>query len=212
MKLPRSKKAARIAIAQDVIKHINSFKRVGETSYCSISFDALKQTKLSDKVKLGKGRWGEPTLKGGENVSVKDNFDDVVKCCEVCAKGAMSLGYVDIFNELDLQSLTIKDDEEMVVDELLKYFSQEQLDLIEMAFEQRLVLGYYVCDYPWADKMATREKVKFSKEDKEWDECDVSKIPTVNKALKFGARFKNDRNLLKAIMQNIIDNEGTFIP
>lgn len=68
-------------------------------------------------------------------------------------------------------------------EKLRQHFSETQLALIEAAFELTEGVGPY--DAPEA---------------------------AANRAVAFGARYANDTRRLKAILQNIIDNGGTFVP
>lgn len=101
------------------------------------------------------------------------------KPCSVCALGALFIGSVDKFNKLnfDFKGQDYQDREKILTN-LNSSFSQEQLVLIEYAFE---------C----------------------WLDPDTKKPgpPAI-----FGSRYSNDTTRLRAIMNNIITNKGTFIP
>ena len=58
------------------------------------------------------------------------------KTCDVCAKGALFYAHLIRFNKvkISLASIGYRDEEECVVP-LLEYFTQDQLNLIESAFE-----------------------------------------------------------------------------
>lgn len=54
--------------------------------------------------------------------------------CSVCAKGALFLSHIGIFNELKVSDIAFNDNSDSILVEL-NYFSRGQLNLIEAAFE-----------------------------------------------------------------------------
>lgn len=113
--------------------------------------------------------------------------------CEVCALGALFLNYMERNDRLSELWMEQYDDNEFLFD-ILNYkeglldilkdlFDYEQLQLIECAFEQ--VRSY-------------ADDVK--------DRC------LVDAAYLFGERYEDDTQILISIMQNIIDNNGLFVP
>lgn len=199
--LPRTKKAARIAIAQDVISRINVLNV--SHSYCH--FDSFTTN-----------------YHYGDERSVKDFFEDVVPHCEVCAKGALFLAHVDFKNKLTIGSLVGNSfDDEEVCSPLLKYFSQEQLDLIEIAFEGDFVNGECAVDYEWGTSFAKKHGLKRRYDDSLYSPYSGKQFfledsPIIRRALKFSSKFKDDekydKRVLLGIMRNIIRNDGVFIP
>lgn len=116
-----------------------------------------------------------------------ESYKDTVntKVCRACAKGALFLSYVGRVNNLNGTgngSSINYDSPEM--EKLKEIFTQEQLDLMELAFERN--------EFSW---MVT----DFDEEVKE-------------RAYAFNRRRNNKDNMLKAICENIIENNGTFIP
>ena len=67
-KLPRSKKAARVAIAQDVLTRLH-IMNTGQGSYCGMSSDY---------------RYYDNPFP--DDVSVRDNFEEIIPNCSVCAR------------------------------------------------------------------------------------------------------------------------------
>jgi len=66
---------------------------------------------------------------------------------------------------------------------LSKHFGVEALELIETAFEMTPAPS-----------------------------CTIDNGERIDKAIRFGKRFKSDKRRMIAIMNNIIDNDGDFIP
>lgn len=173
----------RVAVAKDVIKQLNDkFLIASEGTYF------ILRSEFEDVI------------------SVKDvKLDEVLKSakekgatCSVCGIGACFASLVNIgdnvlaseaFNTFSLVgNEDIKDHRMRPL--LRKVFPSEQLSLIECAFE--MSSGFDDDDDIVSDD----------------DELDEKKT----KAKKFGKRYKNDKNRLKAIMENIIKNKGTFKP
>ncbi len=68
-------------------------------------------------------------------------------------------------------------------DSLLGAFSKQQIDMLESAFEQTAMITYYSVDHD-----------------------------DIDRAVRFGCRFRNDTNRMRAIFQNVLDNDGEFVP
>lgn len=156
-KFPRSKKAARVAVAKDVIKWINAGS-------------------LSPKR-------GDGYVVFGESASA--TFKGLAKNCTVCAMGAALLSSFRLF---DGEGFSHVVNEGGVCSEEIKFqldglFDINQLKLMEKAFEAIPLLDYETESHglDWTAEI-------------------------------FGSHFKNDADCLIAIMQNVIDNEGTFKP
>lgn len=126
-----SPKKRRVAIAEDVISGLAA-KRLLATcgSYITSAYaeiEAKEGQSLGDDVEV---------------CDLQKVIASTMKSCEVCAKGAMFIAAVEKFNNvkvLDLQvgdnPLRKFDDDEDVCTHLENYFSRDQLDLIEVAFE-----------------------------------------------------------------------------
>jgi hypothetical protein len=110
------------------------------------------------------------------------------KTCEVCAIGAILVGAIDTFDSVrvdDLMSLGMLRLEN-AFGYLGKWFSRSQLRLMEVAFEGGAVSDGFSC---------------LTQEEREKGEEFFSKYH------KRGGKF-----LLRKILQNIVDNDGTFTP
>lgn len=120
----------RVAVAKDVLKHLNFFKVKDGNTYCFLD-------KLPKSIP-NKG-------------SMQDYMDKITntKRCEVCALGAMMLSHVRLFDKFDLDRMVkITDLPDAVRYLHLTYwdaitalrengFSLKDLDAIERAFESR---------------------------------------------------------------------------
>lgn len=129
------------------------------------------------------------------DTQVRDAFS-TVKHCEVCALGGIFVAAVERFDRIKIKNLNympiMRGNTNTVSDlnlhhfenYLYKFFSRKQLAMIEMAFEDLHTL----VDVPAIS-------------DEEEDAI-----------FKFSYRFKTAKNLMIAIMENIIKNKGTFKP
>lgn len=180
-----TKKQARVAIANDVLKLLNSrhLKVASSNGYLVVK----DNTDIKDIV--------------GDNMlcDAQPSINKLVKNCEVCALGSAMVSYVRLFDNITLRELGIHnsfwDKDEIIIEtdkidiseKLGDIFSLEQLDMIEAAFER---------DSTFAD----------------YEDKGDSFHNKINKSLLFGEKYKSDRQRLIAIMQNIVDNDGTFKP
>jgi hypothetical protein len=101
--------------------------------------------------------------------------------CQVCMTGAMFLAQAVRDTDCKVKNLLWNQGREL----LLKYFSQEQLDLIEVYFEGHV--------YSWNKTLY-----------KGFDEDE--------KAHQFVQQHPNDSKRMKLILRNIVKNKGTFAP
>lgn len=194
VKKPRSKKQGRIAIVEDVLKRLKVLN-VGRGQYCKV------QT------------WNIEELDGSHGV--KEEFDNIAPYCEVCAKGAMFLAYIDLWNQFRIDDLEYVAQDEDVCEPLRQYFSQEQLDLIEIAFEGEIIKDDYCDAYEWGEKFRKRHKIEKETVEEFWGPSyryPISQADVVQRALMFSHRYKSDVDVLAGICRNIIKNDGTFIP
>lgn len=128
----------------------------------------------------------------GSNADIQQNFDKI-KECEVCAMGSCLLSTIkfkDSITTTDLKDMPLHRTSKES-DLIVEVFSENQLALIETAFERR-----YSTEGHWSSVIGGV----------------LTTIKEVNKAIKFGMKYANDTNKLIGIMKNIIKNNGTFIP
>lgn len=154
----------RVIIAKDVIMRLKTENLVAETG--------ILVGLVSDNATF-------------EN-SLKNFLNADIESCEVCAKGALFcslIGRINKFSIKDINSESGNDESNKIHKELKKYFSIEQLDLIEIAFEGDSYLGTQLDD-------------------------DI-----IDAAQDFYYEYEDDsNNRLIAICENIIKNKGEFKP
>lgn len=158
-----TKAQARMAIAQDVIAHLDSRKYKGSAG-----------------TYVGTKRDG----------SLQELADSNAKC-EVCALGAGVVSAARLFNRCNsvyVENNVWFNEREYMLGGwdtkriLRKYFTETQLNRMETAFERRLMGDYYFAYYPEADSY-----------------------------IQWGKRYKNNTARLRAIWQNVLDNNGDFV-
>lgn len=185
----------RVAIAKDVIAGLKAKRLLAEQRvYCSTGYDNV----------------GILPKKG--DVELADVLINVPQC-EVCAKGAMFIAAVEKFDKLKLGvnevtegdyygwgdnedeeddgkdtaeqnfNLEIIDDHHKICDHLTNYFTQTQLDLIELAFEG--------------------DKGDFYVSEASEEENTIAGL--------YIERYPDTTKRMVAIMNNIIKNNGTFL-
>ncbi len=121
--------------------------------------------------------------------------------CHTCAKGGLFLAYIGIVNSYEIKGNVINNGENIDSNEmnlLSDVFSKEQLSLIETAFE-----GIY---YPWNKEITKEEK----------ENCFLFRDNFLKSEYKTPIDVEDKRerdfNVLIAICENIIENNGTFKP
>lgn len=121
----------------------------------------------------------------------------LTKNCKVCALGACFLSYIRLFDKVALRDISpskpefstfsagesVDVDYYDIVGQLNKIFSEKQMVLIESAFEQHCVQFAYDIDQ---------------------DDIEAAEI--------FGQKYAEPKKRLRAIMQNIVRNNGVFKP
>lgn len=164
-----SKKKKRIAIANDILARIAAKQIIGESGVWAYAINP-------------------------ETNDLQEHLDSNGKC-QCCALGAAICGVAFFKDQIELDYA----DEASYSDnrnELLDIFGEEQLSLIENAFERGN--GYFNEDaYDWENGD---------------DEEGYKLKPLYKKAISFGKRYKSDTSRLKAIWSNVVKNDGTFVP
>ena len=121
--------------------------------------------------------------------------DMVSKDCQVCALGALILSkmrvlpfpvseVLDLYPRPDIEKAQVTTVRPSCAKKLTDAFTPADLELIETAFERNYAF-------------AARGEY----------ECKNARA-----AERFGERYENDRERLAAIMQNVIDHNGRFVP
>lgn len=169
----------------------------------AIAKDVLAQLKLK-KLRPEVGWWADDSRLGGledwawkkiDEANVPEggtctlntqDYSKNIKSCRVCALGAIFMGISNLYgvNITGVDPDMYEVFENLSKSPLQEYFSKDQLHLLECAFEG----GGGAHDIYTIDK-----KLR-------------------GFALAFHYGFQSDKDRLKAIMENIIENNGTFKP
>ncbi len=124
---PNPNPAICVKIAKDVIKQLNMKNSIVAThgTYCRFneSDDDIYQI---------------TTYGPHQDSSAKKYLTTLKKKCEVCALGAMIISWVGFFNNLNIKNLE-HENTSIWYTELSKAFSEDQLNLIEKAFENSMM-------------------------------------------------------------------------
>ena len=143
----------------------------------------------------------------GSDISEGKFFSELVADsneCRVCALGALMISQLNVNGDVSMSELDgspICNNRFGITpfngfkfgDYIKKYFDESQLQLIEIAYE----LG---------NGLFTEGDILCGVED------EIYSVYIESKAVKFGKRYKNLKNRMKAIMNNIIENNGEFAP
>lgn len=103
--------------------------------------------------------------------------------CQVCGIGSIFVAAIDRANGCTVGEMTSASDDEFMREYLSNWFSAEQLDLIETAFEGRVV----------SENVNHHDK-------------------KVMRALRFTQDVVRPATRLRKIMDNILKNQGEFVP
>jgi hypothetical protein len=183
-----TKAQKRVMIAQDVLAQIKAKRYVAEP-----------------------GRWVVPTF--SENFCNTDDYPDTVpsvqqlfaskeiESCNVCALGGLFMSCTNLNNHTTYDQFNDESEdigsligyEEGLSNELDVFFSKNQLTLIEIYFEDGE--GYFSIDNETVDTGS-----RFYKS------IDFDHVNS------FNDKYQDDDDRLKAIMKNIVENNGTFVP
>ena len=175
MKKSATKKKLAVQIAKDVLANIKAKKIIGSTgSYIgeklvnAINYAADNSTNLVE-------------LKSVLNKTMTKGAG-----CEVCALGSMFVSLIDKKNSCKISdAYDLARDSEIFDNRLLTAFSNDELNIIETAFEGS---GFDQCCF---------------------DSQENEQIARI--AGMWGDEIENDTERLKAIMENIVKNKGEFI-
>lgn len=138
-------------------------------------------------------------------ISIKDILLKQEKnTCTVCAKGAIFAACV-----LNVNKVYLKDhysEEEFQKGKLKKWFSPLELDMIETAFERTIIVDTDEC-------LEEGNEYYYNQGDEENPIFEEEKVLSMlgRKCIKFGKKYKSDKNRLLAILNNILIN-GEFKP
>lgn len=188
--MPLTKAEKRIEIAKDVLKQIKSNKYRPTSGIWVMDSNGYE---VEDLVSYAR--------QVAEEADAVDLKKDVVcrlnGTCSVCALGSLFVSAIDKFNHTKLNPgyrVNWIDSEDSESNPLLKWFSAKQLLLIESTFEG----GHG----GWANEAMY---ILSKKELLHWNKYAFPAI------YAYCNRYPNATSRLKAIMNNIIRNKGTFV-
>lgn len=158
----------------------------------AIANDVLERLRLEMLIPNRGSLFSGEVLRKMINRRIGDDAKTLVNSvpCEACAKGALVCSWVGNFNKVSASDMSAYDydlGKKRYPAPLMKLFGREQLDLIEAYFEGQIL-------------SSTCDKVAMAVIGQEAN--DEENTP-------FKSTYKGS---LKKIMQNIVDNGGTFAP
>jgi len=186
----------------------------------AVAKNVLAHLKLLD---ITPGTYCEGRMPGDENESYNgdDNaskhIDGMSQNCRVCAVGACFLSYVRVYNKVQLSEFiggrtgiaagdSFSMDYSEMANILTNVFTKPQLEMIEAAFENGAVNDDCIAnkedDYAYEDDPFLYDH----------DEEESVTREEMTAAEQFGEKYDNPNDRLKAIMKNIVANDGEFIP
>lgn len=187
----------RVLIAEDVLAQIAARRYKPQTgswitAFCGDTFfDNLVNIPDIDGDLIQHPDNGIPS-----NASVQKLFlDKTITSCSCCALGSLMMSCTlysnkqtaeDLWGESDSLGAMVFDNEKLS-NGLNKYFSNAQLQLIEVAFEGKF--GYF----------GNEERAPAAQ-------------TVYEAALRFHEKYEHPTKRLQAIMENVIKNKGTFTP
>jgi hypothetical protein len=173
----------RVMVAQDVLDRIQ-IKQIKARRGSVVHVPDTVRTKLQHS-----------TFSFTSNHSIKDTLCNEEFECEVCAKGAMFMGYVGRVNEFAwglTNSLSAHHHHSVMMKKLVELFTEYQMSLMETAFEGRC--------YVYGDKDGNSLFPEGTAQHNEY----------LAALYVYDGQPSHER--LIAICNNIIRNEGEFIP
>lgn len=172
----RQRKKA-VTIAKDVIEQLRVKRFVASAgTYCDIDYLSDDHSSFHD------------------NHEFSDSFQksfakDEKIVCNVCAIGAVYIGYINRFNNVDNDEVMCAEDPQ-IIETLSGIFSQDQLRLMERIFEND-----WISDQPkWLTDMS-------------YDDRNDYEV----RCTAYHNRSTSDDSLLRTIMLNVIRNDGEFV-
>jgi hypothetical protein len=170
-KLPDARK--RVVIAEDVLQQMKAKRFIAKLgTYIGVPYSVKEKFESS-----GEGE--------GEPAPLHEVLEGVQ--CEVCGIGSLFVAAVDRMNECSVSDIDAVDDDRFMREYLGGFFEEDQLVLIEAAFEGRFIRRGSTGYAEWSSE--------------------------VTDAIRFGNSAGEDAaKRLRKIMKNIVDNKGTFVP
>lgn len=185
-----TKAEKRVEIAKDVLKQIKANKYIPTSGIWVMDSDGYEVEDLISYARQVAEEADAVDLK-------KDVICKLNGTCSVCALGSLFVSAIDKFNHTKLNPgyrVDWTESEDSEYNPLLKWFSAKQLLLIETTFEG----GHG----GWANEAMY---ILSKKEFESWEE---SILPAI---YAYCNKYPDANIRLKAIMNNIIRNKGTFV-
>jgi hypothetical protein len=163
----------------------------------AVALDVIKQIRIR-RYSLTRRAYCKLTAAKGKRLSVDSQLQGQwpqIKRCNVCGIGSTFMSTIRLDNsfKIDFMDTTLRGaslNEDQIRKRLRRHFSAHQLDLIEVAF---------MCD------------VGFAGSNQDSEHPLTRDCPLANEAERYGKQFPAQRDRLIAIMQNIVENRGTFV-
>lgn len=157
----------------------------------AIAKDVLKQLKYIQPAHLyiDIDEDGQNILQKRIGEQLQTALPKVRKHCSVCMLGACFLSHVGLYNKFkinDMLAHSLIDSEGDIKPLLRKSMGSENVILLESAYEM-------ITDWGESDETPYFASLRLS-------------------AAKFGQKYYDDGERMKAIMKNVIENNGEFIP
>lgn len=159
----------------------------------AIAKDAIEQ--IGERYVVGRGVYMAALTKRHLDGSAVDFARDPETRCRVCARGALFLSGLRLFNSYDEPLRTYVD-----TDQEERFFGAGQVRLIECAFEgwDRERAGD---EYAYSIRMENAPPIE-----------EFYPTELEDAILHYREAFPRDTDRLLAILENIIANNGTFVP
>jgi hypothetical protein len=179
-KMTRAEK--RVEIAKDALAHYKS--KLFKPTKCTY----LSVEDIDDEI--------------NENQQLNTFILKEKKTCNTCLKGAVLCSHILKTNHLSIQEFNkIENENDFIYKRLKGIFSVNQLDLMEVAFEGRVVM----------EENTTLATYNEDYDEDDWDEEQYILTELAEKAIKFSKKYENTDDRYVAILRNLIKNGGEFI-
>lgn len=167
----------RVTIAKDVLKLLEEEKIVARSgTYMSLG------RRIDDKdIWAGSEYWTGSEVEG---VQVHQLIESA-PTCKVCGIGACFVAAVRRADQCKSTDMSSPSDDRFMREYLGKWFEEDQIELIETAFES---------------------DTSFYSGDRDAD------LDPAHDAATFGSKYKDDNDRLEAIFANVAKNNGRFVP
>jgi hypothetical protein len=187
-----------LEIAKDVLESLDSFYSIGNDQYGTSSYCRVITQDANFRTVL-------------ELQDSREQAKELKKFCKVCALGACFLSSISLTNEFQFGEYPLwagYDPIELSL-KLSSAFSFKQMAMIESAFEYVPCVRFYLFDKVWAEKYHTKTPEE-AYTDPHYTSEDLSRSSRFS--LSDDNVYPDSRTRLKMIMENIIANDGEFVP